>query len=319
MLQQLRTRMQNFQLTRKHLALAALAVFSIALFKAVYSPIAKKHTQIAALNRQLAAQTREQALAKRCESQLVTARTQCVSGDPTVALHQYQQWLLRRAESQKDVTVSPGTIVPEEPLGWRVKMELEGKADLGWIVRLVEDLESLPLLHRISFLRVNGNERRSRDAMDFAVTIDLLVCKGAETLAQWPDPIEQAEPYQLARHLSEHQPFTRGYKGDTTAPILTAQKTETSKPEPAPKIDPLATLGFVGTVTVSGVPMACVVDSRTQQELYVGPNSSFDFASYHGTVIEVTADRVELSQNNVTLDWQLGESLRDALKRASVQ
>ncbi len=297
---------------------AALAIFTIALGKAIYSPIARKHTQIHALDRQLTAQVHEQALAKRCETQLQQARSQCVSGDPTVALHQYQQWLLRRAEAQNEVTVSPGTILPEEPLGHRVKIELEGKADLGWIIRLVEDLESLPLLHRVSFLRIHADERHTRPSMDFALTIELLVCNGAETLAQWPEPIEQDEPYSLARYLSEHEPFTRGFKGEADVPILTAQKSEAPQPEPAPKVDPLATLGFVGTVTVSGNPMACVVDSRTQQELFVGIDSAFDYASYHGQVSQISADEIQLSQDNQTIHWQLGESLRDALKRASI-
>ncbi len=115
MLQKAAQRMQHLHLSRNQLVLAALAICSIAFGKALYSPIARKHTQIDALNRQLTSQVHEQALAKRCELQLQHARAQCVSGDPTVALHQYQQWLLRRAEAQKEVTVSPGTILPEEP------------------------------------------------------------------------------------------------------------------------------------------------------------------------------------------------------------
>ncbi len=200
-----------------------------------------------------------------------------------------------------------------------MKIELEGKADLGWIIRLVEDLESLPLLHRVSFLRLHADERRTRQSMDFALTIELMVCNGAETLTHWPEPIEQNEPYALARYLSEHEPFTRGYQGEASVPILTAQKTEVAQPEPTPKVDALATLGFVGTVTVSGNPMACVVDSRTQQELFVGMNSAFDYGNYHGKVLQVSADEIELSQNDQVIRWQLGETLRDALKRASLQ
>lgn len=318
-LHSLRDRLRSFRPARHHLVMAALAITSFMLVNAIYSPIATKRNRIAAVERQLVSQRREQELAKRCELRLASARTQCISGDPTVALHQYQQWLLRRAESQKEVTVSPGTVVPDEPLGWRVKIELEGQADLGWIVRLVEDLDGLPLLHRIAYMRINANDRLLRESMEFAMTVEVLVCKGADTLASWPEPLEQREPYAFARYLAEHQPFQRGYQGEAAAPILTAQVKQEPNLEPVSNIDPLVSVGFVGTVIVSGNPMACVVDSRTKQEMFVGPNASFNYATYHGKVVRVSADELVIAQEDDLLHWQLGENLRDAIKRTSIQ
>ncbi len=279
--------------------------------------IANKWKRIAALERQQQSQEREAQLAKRCQERLVEAQAKCVSGDPAVVLHQYQQWLLRRAEEQKDVTVSPGTIIPEDPLGWRVKIELEGKAELAWTVQLIEDLESLPLLHRISFLRINKSERGNSDNADFAFTLEALVCKGAEALAQWPKPNSRDESHRLARLLAESEPFTRGYLGEVATPILTAQVAEQPAVPPTPKVDALSTLCFVGSVTINQQPMAWVVDSRTQQEMYVAPGGEFAFDTYRGTVANLQADQLTIHHADGTLEWQIGESLRAAIQRAS--
>ncbi len=245
---------------------------------------------------------------------------QSIAEDPSVVAHQYQQWLLKRTENLGEISVIPSPPVAEPSLGYRVPFQLEGDCPLEGLAELVDEINRIPLLHRITYLNIQREARANstKDSVHFSLTLDALALKNAPLLDAFPRANAPAGELELKEFLVARKLFTQGYMGP---PPLVAEK-----PKPKPKtvpsfvntqpiVDPLSTLKLVGSVELNGKPQAWLVDSRTRQELFASSSELLTFDTFKGNVSEISNDFIELQTDGRTIRWLMGQSLRAALQK----
>ncbi len=240
----------------------------------------------------------------------------CLSGDPAIVVHRYQEWLLHRTHSIDGVSIVPATPIVEGEIGWRISFNLEGTAPVKWIAEFVDEINRTPLNHRIRFLDLHQAERNSELDLDFSMTLEALAIHGVDNRDEWPVPLESQSGESLAHVIQSIQPFSRGYNGPPPAALVNiAKPNDVSEVPETPKVDPLQTLRLVGSVVVNGVPQAWIVDSRTGREILLAQNQAFAFDSFKGIVKTIDRDFVDFASDEFATRWPLGATLRSVINQ----
>jgi type II secretory pathway component PulM len=301
------------QSLRSILVLVAAVMLINIGYRALWQPIVQKRQQLTALVSQINERQVLISQAKASAAELHETQSLCLSDDPAVVLHRYQQWLLKRSESLSQVTVSAGTITAEEPLGWRVKIDIEGTATLDWLTTFIDEAENTPLLHRISYLNIHREEKQNDGTIQFACSLEALVCHGAITMSEWPAAEMSPSSKSLASFLKSNRLFERGYTGEPQKQLVAKRPTEKSATPSSPPVDPLVTVKFVGSVVVNGQPLAWLVDSRTQRETFLALNSRLELPPIDGEILEISREYLRVRLPERELRWPLGDNLRVTL------
>lgn len=239
-----------------------------------------------------------------------------LSSDPAVVTHKYQQWLLERTRGIGEITVTPAAAVLEDSLGWRVPFQLEGDCELKELGDFLDEIERIPLLHRVTYLNVFRESRgRDRGGVHFEMSLEALAVSQAND-REFCEPEENRGRESLGDFLAQRRPFVRGYTGPKPPPsrVVSVPKSETpTPPREVPHVDPLKTLRLIGSVQFDSKPQAWLMDSRTRREFQLASGQALVFGSFQGRIGAITADAIELQHSGKTLRWPMGQTLRRVL------
>ncbi|HBE68853.1 MAG TPA: hypothetical protein DDW52_11965 [Planctomycetaceae bacterium] len=277
---------------------------------AFISPLGDRRQTIAQLEDELAEIARVESASDQAEDYINRVAKHCIAGDPTVAAHRYRSWLLERAVS-RNIQVTPSTAERFNDVGWKFDIQIKGETDQEWIAGLVDDLNYLPLIHRIGFLSI---EPTKSDQCQFSLALEVIALDSASEMPNWPKCRSATESFLAT--LQDKAPLKRGYNGPP--PKLVAKKprkapTAENVADTPPRVDALASWKLVGLVTVNSTPQAWIVDSRSGAEKLVDLSQQFQLGGVRYRVTRGSSDSVYVILKDQRHRWYLGESLRDAL------
>ncbi len=286
----------------------------------VLEPVRTRMQKMQALSAKLQDLQQELSRGERATQYCDAVRSKSVSETPAVVAHRYQQWLLTRTADLGTITVTPAAPTLEGAAGYRISFGVEGDCRLEDLAKLVNEICSTPLLHRISYLNVEPvREGRNRsDEVHFSLTLESLALNGSETIEQIPAPV-LAVGGDLQSFLVVHRPFERGYNGPPPPKTISTTNKDGEEVAPVrPRVDPLTSVKLVGSVTVDGRQQAWVVDMRTQGEFTLGAEKVLELPKFSAIILSVDRDFIEIEVGATAVKWDMGTALRDALNRAAI-
>lgn len=272
----------------------------------------------AAKNEQL---ERDLQLVEHAQKNLVAVQGQSLPADPATASLVYQDWLLDRVQDARlnDAVVTPGRAIIEEGVGHRIPFTIQAEAGLRQIGRFLDDFYRTPVLHRITFLKIDSAGSRTSVNRRLTVTLEALALAGAEGRDSLPRPSRAVDRQwnhpALETYFARTDPFRRMVIKPASPPAL-VKSTPKRPAKETSRIDPLASVRLVASVLNGDSRKAWFFDTRTDQKFILAVGEELKVTGFTGRIVEVEADSITLAANDVSHTAQLGQTLRESINPA---
>lgn len=310
------------------------------LTSVVLSPFADQTRTRDALRRKVANADRELAKIELAQRSLRDANRQSLPPDPSVAATLYQNWLIELAHSSSltNAVITPGQPLLEEGLGHRLSMTLQADATAPQIALCLDRFHQLPLLHRISHATITETGGPTKETLRVSLTCEALALTTSEprqTLLCEEDSnstnevtLTVASTSSMAKDnaAKDATPKDTVAKDTVTSSLVTLFQTsrpfhrlEPTPPKPAvtrpvatkpaPPVNPLSQIRFVGTWHNGTHQEAWFFDEARRREFVVTEQSPLKIESLQGRLVRITPDHLHIEVAGQTQHLKLGQRL----------
>ena len=300
------------------------------LTSVVLSPFADQTRTRDALRRKVANADRDLAKIELAQRSLRDANRQSLPPDPSVAATLYQNWLIELAHSSSltNAVITPGLPLFEDGLGHRLSMTLQADATAPQIALCLDRFHQMPLLHRISHATITETSGPTKEILRITLTCEALslatseprqtlLCEEddnntgetAPSATSTPSTVKDTAASSLVTLFQTSRPFHRleptPPKPAVTRPVAT---------KPAPPVNPLSQIRFVGTWHNGTHQEAWFFDEARRLEFVVTEQSPLKIESLQGRLVKITSDHLHIEVAGQTHQLTLGQRLSQ-LKR----
>lgn len=284
-------------------------------------PVEDIRSQVIATQRKNEQLELDLALVDHAQRNLKNVRDQSLPAEPATASLMYQDWLMDRVRDArlKEPVVTPGRAIAENGIGHRIPFTVQAEANLRQIGRFLDDFYRTPVLHRITFLKIDNAGQRSSTARKLTLTLEALALTDAPAQDSLPRPGRQADRNlnrpTLENYFARNDPFRRTViKATRAAAVVQARPTAVKKTQPY--VDALATIRLVASIAAGDARKAWFFDTRTDKEFILAVGEELSVTGFTGRVVKIEADSITLASNETAHTTRLGETLRDCIKPA---
>ena len=257
---------------------------------------------------------------EHAQRNLKAIRNQSLPSEPATASMMYQGWLMDRVNDARlnEAVVTPGRAIAEEGVGHRIPFTVQATASLRQIGRFLDDFYSTQTLHRITFLKIDSQGQSASTTRKLTLTLEALALADAPVRESLPAPDRKAShtPNRptLENYFARRDPFRRTVIEPARTPVVASTPSPAPVSKPTPKIDSLATMRLVASISKAGQREAWFFDTRTNKELIVTIGEDLNLTGFSGRVVGIDAESITLASQDQSHVTRLGQTLRESIK-----
>lgn len=291
----------------------------------VFDPISSREKKIKDLKSKISLLEKNQDITLEKQVAFRERKGQSLPADPSVASTLYQHWLIEELARAglNEISVVPGRGSSRLKDYTVVTMTMSARGHLGKMCDFLSRFQSVPLLHRISRIRINNSEATSQEPdLEFTVVSEALSFADGEirtTLLPTEkdlSPVIASIDRSSLNSVVENNLFKKYRKPDAVVvqerPVVNVGPPP-MPPQPPP-FDPTPHIFLVGSVGSGDKLVGWLYDRTENKKVDLIAGSKLDIAGIKGDVMSVHPDHVIFKTAEGTYRLELGHSLNKRIK-----